>query len=215
MLEGRRYCRELVGSGFVWVAASFAALAALNVLTYLYGPGQALAEIGTSRYGPLVSFAVFDSWGTVEGLLGTVALFVPLLAVAEGSERRAMSAFFVAASLGAGFAASLIWNSFLGGGRLGYGASSIPFAAQSVLFGLSVFGLIRLSHKRGGRPPGGTSRAFSTVVYLVLAGGALFLVLSLEPIFTPTALYNWQTHELAFLLGLFATTVYYAWVSRK
>jgi hypothetical protein len=202
---------ELLDSGFVWVIASFALIAALNLLTYLAGQQQILGFMAGSRWWTLASVAVFDSWGTIGGLLGVVALFVPFLLAVKTSERKRLSAFFVVTSVGCGYAASLIWTLFLGGGTLGYGASAIPIAAQSVLFGLSIFGLIQMA---SGKREGGAerfSRYFFPTVYLVIIVSTLALILAVQPIFIPTELYNWQAHELAFLMGLATTAIYGGW----
>jgi hypothetical protein len=205
---GKDLASEFLDSGLGWVVTVFSLMAALNVLTYLAGQQQILRFMEGPGWWSLASVAVFDSWGTVGGLLGVVALFVPFLMAVGRGERKRLSIFFVATSVGCGYAALLIWNLFLGGGTLGYGASAIPIAAQSVLFGLSVVGVAQLVRGAAGGSSDRFSRAFFPAVYLVLIVSTLALVLVIQPIFIPTELYNWQAHELAFLLGLGATAIY-------
>lgn len=135
-------------SGLLRVAASFALIAVFNIATFLIGPQKVLAELDHSSLGAFTAFIVFDSWGTIGGLLGVVALFIPLLAAERPEERKVLASFFVSGSVLFGYAAFVIWNIFLGGGSLGYGTSSIPIAAQSILFCISIFGLIRMAREK-------------------------------------------------------------------
>jgi hypothetical protein len=190
------------------VATSFAIIAGLNLVTSLIGPQKLLAELAAYKWGMFTSIIVFDSWGTVGGLLGVVVLFIPLLAAARGDERKELSNFFVGGTVVCGYAAFVVWNVFLGGGKLGYGASSIPIAAQSVLFCLSIFGLARMASENVESSNSWLPRSFFAMVYFVIISSTLVLVLLLQPIFVPTNAYNWQAHELAFLLGLAVTSIY-------
>ena len=199
---------KCLDSGLLLVATSFGVIAALNLATYLIGPQKVLAELAAYGWGMFTSIIVFDSWGTVGGLLGVVAFFIPLLAATRKEERKELSTFFAAGNVVCGYAAFVVWNIFLSGGQLGYGASSIPIAAQSVLFCLSIFALARMAREKVESPVSWLPRSYFAMVYLVIISSTLPLVLLLQPIFVPTNAYNWQAHELAFLLGLAATSVY-------
>lgn len=201
-------------SGALQVAGFFVLIAGLNVATYLVGPQQVLVELKNSAFGKFVSIIEFDSWGTIGGLLGVVALFTPVLAATRSEERKELAAFFMIGSAACGYAAFALWNIFLADGNLGYGTSTIPIAAQSILFCVSIFGLVRMAREEEHIVTSGLPRSFFALVYLVVISSTLLLVLLLQPIFVPTNSYNWQAHEFAFLLGLSATAVYVWKVSR-
>ena len=51
-------------------------------------------------------------------------------------------------------------------------------------------------------------RRFFTVVYATLILSTLYFVAVLQPVFTPSVLYNWRVHEIAFIVGIAATFLY-------
>ena len=203
----------LSGSGLVWVALGFSILVALNLITLALGPAQVLANLATRPWGAFVSVFVFDSWGTAGGLVGVVVLFTPLLFGVPRAQRARLSAFFLAASVIVGVTANVLWTDLYNDtGFIGSGSSSIAFAAQAIIFTLSIFGLVSLVRGRSLSydPETRAMRQFFTVVYITLILSTLYLVLVLQPIFTPTTLYNWRVHEIGFIMGIGATFLYQA-----
>ena len=103
----------LLQSGLVWVAAGFAILIALNLITLALGSSRLLADLENNPWGPFVSVFVFDSWGTAGGLAGVVVLFIPLLFGVPSAQRRRLSLFFLTASILIGVAANVLWTDLL------------------------------------------------------------------------------------------------------
>jgi len=197
------------------VVGSFLVLAALNVTTYFIGPAAVLSHLQTDALGSFLANFVFDSPGTVAGLLGAIILFLPILLGTPATERKSLSVYFISASLVIGVGASLIWDDFLSGsGSLSYGSSSIDIAAQSTIFTLSISSLVRsFSKKQVAIQTDSYVRNCFRIIYLTLIVTTLWFVISLEPVFVPTALYNWRVHEIAFLGGIIFMTVYLASVN--
>ena len=192
----------------MWVALVFSLLAAANVLTLALGPGSVLAGLANLYGGVVLAALVFDTWGTVGGLLGVVVLFARVLFGEKAEERRGASAFFVAASLLIGFGVSLGWNLFYNApGVVGAGSSSVAIAAQGIVFSFSAFGLIRLflgvAENRGK-----VETVYFALVYATIMASTLFFVLFLQPIFVPSQAYNWMAHGMGFGLGVLTACGY-------
>jgi hypothetical protein len=189
------------------VLAGFLILAGLNVATFLAGPGWILSVLDSHPWGSLMTSFVFDSWGTVAGLLGAVVLFVPVSLGTPARQRPFLSIFFFVASLIVGVASSLVWNVLFGaGGPPSYGSSAIDIAAQSIIFTAALFALIQsfvASEEKQQRDP--YVRNSFRIIYATLVATTLWFILFLQPIFTPTVLFNWRVHEIAFLVGMVIT----------
>jgi hypothetical protein len=210
-LVKRRRFPELYQSGLIWVIAAFASLIALNLITLALGRSQVLAVLNAHPAGALVSPFVFDSWGTIGGLGGIVLLFAPVLFGTPVSQRRALSFFFIAASIGIGELSIILWDAFYDTtGFFGSGSSAIAITGQGVIFALAIFGLLRLARQDTRRLGALSSHWWYSfaIIYSTLILTSLWFVLSLEPIFVPTLLYNWQAHEFGFLFGAAATVAY-------
>lgn len=212
---------DLVESGLVWVIVGFAILIALNLLTLAIGPSGILQNLNSRSWGALVSVFVFDSWGTVGGLAGVVILFTPVLFGMPRPRRFSLSIFFLCASIGSGILANVLWSYFYNrGGLIGAGSSSIAISGQGIIFALSIFGSINLgvaSRKDGAKGADVAAREwrqFFFVVYITLILSTLYFVVVLEPIYIPTALYNWRVHEIGFFIAIAATAVFVGVTSR-
>lgn len=121
--------------------------------------------------------------------------------------------FFLVASIAIGVTANVLWTDLYDNtGFIGSGSSSIAFAAQAIILTLSVVGLISLARDRAQSHDRDMQivRQFFLVVYVTLILSTIYFVLVLQPIFTPTLLYNWRVHEIAFLMGVAATFLYQA-----
>ncbi|MDA4122533.1 MAG: hypothetical protein OK456_05060 [Thaumarchaeota archaeon] len=208
--------RYLIGSGLVWVVVGFSILIGVNLLTLALGTNAILLDLNSRSWGDLASVFVFDSWGTAGGLAGLVVLFVPVLFGVPASKRPGLSIFFLFGSLVSGIIANVLWSSYYKqGGPIGAGSSSIALGGQGILFALSILGLARLLLETGTRGTGADDvtarewRQFFSVVYLTLIVSALYFVIILEPIYIPTALYNWRVHQFAFLLAIAMATAFF------
>ena len=210
-LGDRRYPPELSESGLIWVIVAFLSLILVNLITLAIGRSEVLDFLNAHPAGALFSPFVFDSWGTIGGLGGIVLLFAPTLFGIPVSQRRALSFFFIAASIGIGEFAIILWDAFYDTtGLFGSGSSAMAITGQGVIFALSVFGLLRLARQDTRRLGPLSSHWWYSfaIIYSTLILTSLWFVLSLEPIFIPTLLYNWRVHEFGFLFGAAATVVY-------
>jgi len=195
--------RMLLDPGFLIVILGFSFLAIVNLLTYALGALTILRALNSSPLGILFSPFIFDSWGTVFGLLGVILLFSPVLLGARKSLRKALAVFLLLNSVIVGIASTAIWSYYFNpGGQLPYGASSIAISAQAIIFTMSIAGMVQL-FVRGSwistKDP--YWRRSLGVIYATLAATTLWFILFLEPIFVPTSLYNWRVHEIAFLVA--------------
>jgi hypothetical protein len=192
------------------VAFGFSSLAIINLITLVAGPKKILLALNANPLGILLSSLVFDSWGTVFGLLGLILLFTPVLVGTRKSFRKSLAVFLLLDSIGTGVAAALIWNYYFKlSGQIPYGASSIAISGQAIIFTMAIFGLIQLrldGNWVSTKDP--YWRKSLAVIYVTLAATTLWFVLSLEPIFVPTIEYNWRVHEIGFLLATFSSIAY-------
>ncbi len=210
-LGSGRYALEFERSGLVWVTGVFSALVLVNLVTMAAGTQGVLSGLGSNPAGALLTPFVFDSWGTIGGLAGSVILFTPVLFGAPVSQRRSLSIFFATACVGVGELSAVLWDwSFGSSGFYASGASGFAIAALGILFGLSIQGLVRLG-RQDTRSLGALSSYWwysFMIVYLSLILTSLWFVIYLEPIFAPTSLYNWRVHEFAFILGAGSTVAF-------
>ena len=156
---------------------------------------------------------VYDSWGTIGGLAGSVLLFGPILFATTPSERGRLSLFFVASSIGMGVLASVLWDvTYAIPGQVGSGSSGIAITALGVLFSLSLLGLFRLLRADTRRLGPLSSHWWYSLllIYLTLILSTLWFVFFLQPVFVATTLYNWRVHELGFVLGMVSAVPYAA-----
>jgi hypothetical protein len=207
----RRYFPELSKSGLSWVIVAFLALIVVNLATFAIGRTEVLDVLNSSPFGALLAPFVYDSWGTIGGLGGVVLLFSPVLFGTPVSQRRSLSVFFVTSSIAIGVFAALLWDAFYDNtGLYGSGSSSIAISAQGVIFALSLLGLVRLARQDTRRLGTLSSHWWYSfaIIYSTLILTSLWFVLSLEPIFIPTLLYNWRVHEFGFLFAVTATAAY-------
>jgi len=188
------------------VIVGFGFLVLLNLSTFFLGPNRVLESLGANSLGIVFAPFVFDSWGTISGLLGVTIFFAPLLLGTPHQQRRSLSLFFLFASVGIGMISALLWNyMFNTSGTIPYGSSSIDISAQSIIFALSIFALIGLRQKSNLEKYARNSFA---IIYATMIVTTLWFVLLLEPIFIPSNLYNWRVHEIAFVIGVLITVIY-------
>ena len=125
-----------------------------------------------------------------------------------------LSIFFVTSSISIGVFAALLWDaSYDNTGLYGSGSSSIAISAQGVVFALSFFGILRLARQDTRRLGTLSSHWWYSfaIIYSTLILTSLWFVLSLEPIFVPTLLYNWRVHEFGFLFAVAVTVAFAGW----
>lgn len=203
-MSARSYLAEFSPSGLTIVIAAYGTLMVVNLLTVALGRSEVLAELNKSPVGAVLAPLVFDSWGTLAGLGGVVLLFSPVLFGTPVAARRDLSMFFVAAGISIGILAALLYDAFYDNtGYYGSGASSIAITAQAVVFALAIVGIVRLARQDTRRMGPLSSHWWYSflAIYVTLILTTLWFILSLEPIFIPTLLYNWRAHEIGFLLG--------------
>ena len=188
----------------------FFLIACLNFGTSVANPSSLLSFFGNSFWGAIPANFVFDSWGTLAGLLGSVILFTPVLLGTPPRRRRSLSEFFLMASVIIGVGSSLLWNSFFRvGAGISYGSSAIDIAAQSIIFTLSIYALIEsFFDKNSQKLTDPYIRNSFRIIYATLVVTTLWFILQLEPIFLPTDQFNWRVHEIAFLSGIVLTSAY-------
>lgn len=191
--------------------AGFLVLAALNIATLLVAPATVLAHLQGSTPGAIFANFVFDSPGTLAGLLGSILLFAPLLLGTPKNQRKTLSVYFLVASIVVGVSSSLFWDFQFRNGSPSYGSSAIDISAQSIIFTLSIFGLVR-SFYRNDKTVQMDSYVKNSfrIIYCTLIVTTIWFIIFLEPIFVPTTQYNWRVHEIAFISGILLTTVYLA-----
>ncbi len=210
----RRYLPELSKSGLSLVILAFLSLIVVNLVTFAIGRNAVLDALNSNPGGALLAPFVYDSWGTIGGLGGVVLLFSPVLFGTPVSQRRSLSVFFVTSSIAIGVFSALLWDAFYDNtGLYGSGSSSMAISAQGVIFALSFFGLLRLARQDTRRLGALSSHWWYSfaIIYSTLILTSLWFVLSLEPIFIPTLLYNWRVHEFGFLFTAAATVTYAGW----
>jgi hypothetical protein len=191
------------------VIVGFVFLVVLNLSTFFLGTGQILETLRANSLGTIFAPFVFDSWGTIGGLLGVPILFAPILLGTKSEERKSLSLYFVSASVVIGVVSILIWNSIFNlDATFPFGASSIDIAAQAIIFTFSIFASLELVY----RNPHSDKyiRNSFAIIYLTLIATTLWFILYLEPIFVASSQYNWRAHEIAFVIGVLSTGVYFA-----
>lgn len=191
--------------------ASFFTLAAVNLSTLFFGDNTLLSKSTGILWRATLSNFVFDSWGTLAGIFGSVVLFVPVLLGMPAKHRKSLSVFFSGGSISVGLGSSLLWDYFFSSDRVvSYGSSAIDFSAQSIIFTVAIFALIR--PRVGLREPKVDSyiRNSFRIIYATLIITTLWFVLLLQPIFVATTQFNWRVHEIAFLSGIMITAIYLA-----
>lgn len=206
-----REFNKLISSTYIKVdLVGFTMLAALNLATSLLDANSLVSTFGNYFWGGVVANFVYDSVGTLAGLLGSVLLFAPVLLGAPYIKRKSISIYFLLGSVSVGIASSLIWNRFFAnGGTISYGSSAIDIAAQSIIFTMAIWALVRSFVKK---PEGSQTDSYILnsfrVIYLTLILTTLWFILQLEPIFVATDQFNWRVHEIAFLSGMAVTAFF-------
>lgn len=205
-----KYSRDSFRSGLTIVLVVFAGIVILNLLTLEMGASDVLTKYiqGNYPWGILLSFSVFDSWGSIIGLLGVILLFAPILVGKKDSQKIWVSAFFAGGSLGLGILASTIWDMLheSSGNSVAYGASAIAIVALSIIFTESCILLVQIS--RSTKHAFRNTNSALAIVYLTLILTSLWFVLLIQPIYIPSNQYNWQVHEYGFGLGVISTLVF-------
>lgn len=191
--------------------AVFFSLAAVNLSTLFFGGDTLLSKSTSILWRATLSNFVFDSWGTLAGIFGSVVLFVPVLLGTPARHRKYLSVFFSGGSISIGVSSSVLWDHFFGSDRvISYGSSAIDFSAQSIIFTIAVFALIRsYIGPREAKVDWYVRNSFR-VIYATLIITTLWFVLLLQPIFVATAQFNWRGHEISFLSGITITAIYLA-----
>jgi hypothetical protein len=193
-----------------WVIIGFVLIAVVNFSTYFIGPSTLLVNLKGSVVGSLLANFVFDSWGTIIGILGILILFSTVLLGTPKNKRKSLCVFFLAASVAIGLTSSLFWNyTFGGGGRISFGSSAIDISGQSIIFTIAIYELI-LSFAGTAKPSkvDPLVRNSFRIIYVTLIGTTVWFIFSLQPIFFPTDSFNWRVHEIAFLLGILVAGVF-------
>lgn len=210
-MSARSYLAEFSPSGLTIAIGAYGTLMVINLLTLALGRSEVLTELNRTPAGAVLAPLVFDSWGTLAGLGGVVLLFSPVLFGTPVAARRNLSVFFVAAGISIGILAALLWDAFYDNTPYyGSGGSSMAISAQAVVFALAIVGIVRLARQDTRRLGPLSSHWWYSflAIYVTLILTTLWFVLSLEPIFIPTLLYNWRAHEIGFLLAVAVTFLY-------
>ncbi len=193
------------------VIIGFSILAALNGVTFFLDSNALLWTTNLMWLHEIFSNFTFDSAGTLAGLLGSIILFFPVLLGMPSKQRKWLSIYFLAASILIGVSSSLFWNYFFSNTTASYGSSAIDIAAQSIIFAVSCYALIKsLFRKPHGAQRDPYIRNAFRVIYATLIISTLWFILILQPIFVYTTQYNWRVHEIAFLSGILVTSLFLA-----
>lgn len=188
----------------------FLLLATLNLATLILGPVKILSSLNSSSMGPVLANFVFDSWGTLAGLLGAIILFAPVLLGARKQQRKLLSIYFFASSITVGLASSLIWDHFFSSsGQPSFGSSAIDISAQSIVFTLSIFALTESFISQSESKVDSYALNSFRIIYATIILTTLWFVIQLEPIFVASTQFNWRVHEIAFILGVLVTVIYF------
>ena len=193
-----------LASGLSPIVATFSVLALLNSLTLLLGTQAVYDSLNHQSYTAFLSFVIYDSPGTIGGLLGVVVIYAVLslfyfLVTGKSSKYRAM--IFTLTSMIIGVASQVVWNSCCNtGDTFPAGSSAIDFAALACLIVISITDSIRLLRLRVDRRSRVWTDSRLTALYFILVGSMLvFYALVIQPIYLPTIQYNWRVHEFAFV----------------
>jgi hypothetical protein len=210
-LDLKRHLPDIRESGIRWPIIGFSILIVLNLLTVPIGTERIVSYLSSNPLGPIAAVIVFDTPGTIGGLLGLLVLFTPVLFGTPVSERRRLSVFFTFASIFIAIFAGAIWDRFYDTtGVVGAGTSGVAISGQAIVFTLSFVGLLRLGMQDTrslGRMSSYWWHAFG-VIYVTLILTTIWFVAFLQSIFQPTQLYNWRVHEFCFFIAIGATVVY-------
>ncbi len=182
-------------------------------MTYFLRPSNVLDYVSSKPGGLFAAQFIFDTPGTIGGLLGVVLLLSPILVGTDQKYRVRLSTFFFVGSVSIGLFATFLWNQFYNAksATIPYGSSSIAIAAQAMDCALALICLIRLGTLDKSRDSSFLEkyRRYSlAIVDVTLILTTLWYVLILQPIDVPTNLFNWKIHEIAFILGTVAALVY-------
>lgn len=191
-------------SGLQFVISVFSIIAILNVVTLIIGTQRIYSAFDSNPYTAFLSFVIYDSPGTIAGLLGVVAIFAVLSLFSfllTGRASKIRSGFFVLISLVVGVASQVVWNSCCNeGGTFPAGSSAIDFAALACLIVYSLRDSIRFLSLDSERKSRLWVDSRLTAFYFILVAAMLILyAFSIQPIDVPTIRYNWRVHEYAFL----------------
>lgn len=191
-------------SGIHFVIATFTTLAIINVLTFVVGTQKVYSALNSDAYTAFLSFVIYDTPGTIAGLLGVAVIFSVLslfsfLLVGKVSRSRAF--FFITISMVTGVASQIAWNSCCNEvGGFPAGSSAIDFAALACLVVYSLADSARLFRLNADRKSRLWLDSKLTAFYFILVAGMLILyAVYIQPIYLPTIRYNWLVHEFAFL----------------
>lgn len=191
-------------NGLSFVITIFLALALLNSFTLFIGAERVYDVLIAQSYTAFLSFVIYDSPGTIAGLLGVIAIFSVLslftyLLLGRRSRSRAWT--FILTSMVAGVGSQAIWNSCCNvGGAFPAGSSAVDFAALACLVVYSLSDSVRFLRMNVDRNSRLWVDSKLTAFYFILVGIMLiFFALIIQPIYLPTIRYNWQVHEFAFV----------------
>lgn len=191
-------------SGISLVIFTFSVLVFLNVLTLGVGTQRVYDVLNMNPQTAFLSFTIYDSPGTIGGLVGVAAIFSVLsffkfLITGQASNSRAIT--FVITSLVIGVASQVVWNSCCNtGNTFPAGSSAIDFAALACLVVYSTTDCVRLLKMDADRKSRLWADSRLTALYFVLVAAMLLLfALSIQPIYVPTDRFNWRVHEYSFV----------------
>lgn len=200
------------------VLAGYSVAVALDLATVEANHAILVNDLSIKWYGGILSLFVFDSWGTIGGMLGVLAIYFLLLQGVIRPRRQGISLYLLFSTLFIGILAELIYDQFFDVARingtliLASGESTIPEAGMAASIVLAVYGtarLLRTDPLRLDKDNRDFRRAW-IVAYLALIGTIAWFVVLGQSIFVPTAAYNWRAHDISFILGLISTGVYVA-----
>jgi hypothetical protein len=206
--------------GIPLIIVGYLVVIALNLWTLQLGPATVVYHLSLLPYGGLLSIIVFDSWGTVGGLLGIILFYGVVVYGTVEKRRLEVSLYLLFSTILFATIAGLIYDrffdntKFLGTLLIAAGASTVAEAGMGAVIVLLLAAILRIfSRWRSGEKASLIVKkwAYLDVSFLILA---LTFVFVLQPFYIPTTAYNWRSHELAFALGVIAT-MFYATIRRN
>jgi hypothetical protein len=203
-------------AGIPLITVGYLVVIALNLWTLQLGPATVVYDLSLLPYGGLLSIIVFDSWGTVGGLLGVILFYGVVVYGTVEKRRLEVSLYLLFSTILLATVAGLIYDrffdntKFLGTVLIAAGASTVAEAGLAAVIVLLLAAILRIfSRWRSGEKASLIVKkwAYLDISFLLLALTFIFVS---QPFYIPTIAYNWRGHELAFALGVTATVFYVA-----
>lgn len=199
-------------SRFKYVAIMYGTLAATNVVTAFFN-NRLLSNLAASSnqwWGDITSLGLYDTVGSIAGLLLLILMFALVNSRLDKDMRESRSLLFSVFPFLSAIVANIIWTSIpthLDSAT--YGSSGTSVAADGFLIVISFSNLVQTWAPNGKRTvrihfADPFDKKFWIVVNLVVFASMLAYPLVLQPVYIPSKVVNMFVHSVCILLGLAA-----------